>query len=1183
MLTRLSLANRAIVALVTVLLLGIGVWAASTMKQELIPTANEPSAVVALSQPGLSPATLDDQVVVPLSQSLAAISGVDKVTTTTSNGSAQLTVSWGFAADDDKILAGIRAATDGAVAQSGGSATAEVFAGGSADIPVLSLALTHDGPIETLADRVETVLVPAIEKIPGVRDARVSGRLQQQVLVTLDPAALAARSIEPATVTAMLETAGKVTPAGSSVEGSRSLAIEVGEEISSVADVEALPLSTLDGAVPLSQVATVTLADADQSSLARADGTPAIGLTITKTPESNAVEVSHAVTALVDAQLADLGDRATSHTTFDQSTLIESSIKDLLVEGGLGLAFAVLVILVFLLSPRATIITAISIPLSLLIAIIGLKVGGYSLNIFTLAALTAAVGRVVDDSIVVIENITRRRGTGLLTLAGVRTSVAQVAGAVTASTLTTVAVFLPIAFIGGVAGELFRPFAVAVTVALLGSLVVSLTIVPVLAYWFMRGRSSSVELGELESVVSPVAGPVASAEPDPAERTTRLQRAYLPALGFALRRPVTMILIACLALGGTVVAGSLLKTDFLGSFADARAVQVTQTMPLSATLEASDTTARELEKAVSTIPAVESYQTTVGSLGAPVVLDLVLAKDADPQAAIAVIRDRVGTLSGADDITVATQATETTSSTIDVIVTGTNEADLTQANDQIVDALGKLDEIRTVTTDLAAEQPVLKVSVDQSAAAAQGFSVAEIGIAIRAAVEGQTLGSVRVDGRTHDLVLRSQATESAPDAIGALPLPVSALQQQRTQKDAGDALARDQAQVSAQAAAEAQRSADRQLADLLKSSTQAARELAELQNQLATAIANPPQASDDPVTAGEIAALQHEQLVAQLQGAVESTRSSITALDEQISSARKAISDGAAQQAETDRLTQAQRDLEKVRASSILVRDVATVSVVDTAATITRLNGVRAVTVAATPTAGDLGNATEAVNRATASLTLPDTVTLAQDGAGEQQAESFTQLGLAMLIAIALVYIVLVATFRSLVQPLLLLVSVPLAATGAVIGLLVTGTPLGIPALIGMLMLIGIVVTNAIVLVDLINDYRRKGSSIDDAVTHGARLRLRPIIMTAAATIFALLPMAVGLTGGSGFISKSLAVVVIGGLVSSTILTLLLLPSLYALQERGLERRATRRGRRGSGRDAEPRAALEGSHERLAQ
>jgi HAE1 family hydrophobic/amphiphilic exporter-1 len=164
-----------------------------------------------------------------------------------------------------------------------------------------------------------------------------------------------------------------------------------------------------------------------------------------------------------------------------------------------------------------------------------------------------------------------------------------------------------------------------------------------------------------------------------------------------------------------------------------------------------------------------------------------------------------------------------------------------------------------------------------------------------------------------------------------------------------------------------------------------------------------------------------------------------------------------------------------------------------------------------------------------------------------------------MLIAIVLVFIVMVATFRSLLQPLILLVSVPFAATGAIAALLITGTPLGIPSMIGLLMLIGIVVTNAIVLIDLVNSYRARGDGIDDAVLHGARLRLRPIIMTACATIFALVPMSLGLTGGGVFISQSLAIVVIGGLVSSTLLTLILVPVLYLLLERRTERRLEKR------------------------
>jgi HAE1 family hydrophobic/amphiphilic exporter-1 len=242
---------------------------------------------------------------------------------------------------------------------------------------------------------------------------------------------------------------------------------------------------------------------------------------------------------------------------------------------------------------------------------------------------------------------------------------------------------------------------------------------------------------------------------------------------------------------------------------------------------------------------------------------------------------------------------------------------------------------------------------------------------------------------------------------------------------------------------------------------------------------------------------------------------------------------------------------------------VATVEQVQAPTSVSRVDGERSATVAVTPGDADLGTLTTELQAAVDGLDLPAGVDVSIGGVAEDQGEAFGDLGLALLIAIVIVYLVMVATFRSLAQPLILLVSVPFAATGALLMLLVTGTPLGVPALIGVLMLIGIVVTNAIVLIDLVNQYRERGRPLAEAVTEGARKRLRPIVMTAAATVLALTPMAFGLTGGGVFISQPLALVVIGGLVSSTLLTLLLVPVLYT----SLETRRERRGRR----RAEPR------------
>jgi HAE1 family hydrophobic/amphiphilic exporter-1 len=245
----------------------------------------------------------------------------------------------------------------------------------------------------------------------------------------------------------------------------------------------------------------------------------------------------------------------------------------------------------------------------------------------------------------------------------------------------------------------------------------------------------------------------------------------------------------------------------------------------------------------------------------------------------------------------------------------------------------------------------------------------------------------------------------------------------------------------------------------------------------------------------------------------------------------------------------------------VTLGSIATVEQVDVPVSITASNGERTAKVSITPSGSNLGAVNTEVQKRLADVQLPAGVTATIGGATTQQADSFRQLGLALLAAIAIVYVIMVATFKSLIQPLILLVSVPFAATGAVALLLVTGVPLGLPSLIGMLMLVGIVVTNAIVLIDLINQYRqprdgRPGMNVADAITNGARQRLRPILMTALATVFALTPMVLGLTGGGGFISQPLAVVVIGGLVSSTALTLILVPVLYRLVEGRREKKA---------------------------
>ncbi len=1168
-LTKLSLANRLIVGLVTLAIVVFGVLATLSLKQELLPSTQIPTAMVIATYPGTSPELVATDVAEPLEQALGGVKGVTKVRSTSSNGIANLTVEWAYGLDSDTTVAAIRNAADSVRPRLPAQTDITVRAGSTDDIPVLALAVSSDAALPDLAQSVDNVVVPALTKVDGVRQVVLSGENTTELAVTLKPAQLRKHDLTTAALTQVLRAQALVVPAGTSYSKDTELAIQVGQTPSSAQQVAAWSVPTADGPVALGSLATVKVTSVDATTIARSDGRPALSLTVLKDSDADAVKISHAVLDAVPGLERSLGGNATIATVFDQAPLIVQSIHDLAVEGGLGLGFAVLVILVFLLSVRSTIITAISIPLSLLIAMIGLQAGSFSLNIFTLAALTVAVGRVVDDSIVVTENIKRRAtGAASLTPGDIVASVKEVAGAVTASTLTTVAVFLPVALVSGVVGELFRPFALTIAVALVASLLVSMTIVPVLAYWFLRPRRRDVAAATAQRGV----------EHDE-RKVTRLQRGYLPILAFALRRPVIVLVAAALIFGGTLASATLLKTDFLGSVADKTAVQISQKLPVGTRLSATSDAAGKVEDILAATPGVTSYLTTVGAGGSnssSVIANVGNEKDWD--AVRSELTNRFAERPDLGEITLGSVNTQGSTSALTVTVTGDDEAKLRTAAGQVQSLLTGTPGVKDVTSDLAEERPVLQVNVDKKKAAAQGFTQSEIGQAISDALRGTQVGSVVLAGQSRDIMVRSQASDASPASIKGLVLPVSQLQQQKAQTKASDKLTAKQAAATKTVQREADQATADQRQKLVDQRAKAVSSLAKTRKQLAQLKASPPPAPAAPagpvpagpapqqppgLTATQLAARlarqQWAQQVAQLTAEVTQADDGITQLDQQLTSLTDQVRKSADQRAQQTELSDQQKALADVRATPLTVADLAAVTSVQAPSTVTHIDGTRAVTVSGTPDTSDLGALTKTLQTKIDALdNVPPGVTVALGGASQDQQDAFRQLGLAMLLAIVLVFLIMVATFRSLAQPLVLLISIPFAATGAVAALLLTDTALGVPSMVGLLMLIGIVVTNAIVLIDLINKYREQGEDLTTAVTDGARLRLRPIIMTATATIFALIPMGLGLTGGGAFISRPLAVVVIGGLVSSTLLTLVLVPVLYSLVERRGERRRVR-------------------------
>ncbi|RZU77880.1 HAE1 family hydrophobic/amphiphilic exporter-1 [Micromonospora kangleipakensis] len=1018
-LARFSLLNRGLIALIALVTTAFGAYAVPSLKQQLLPSLEFPAAFIVAAYPGAAPEIVESQVTEPIENSLQGIPGLDKVTSTSREGATTVQVQYEFGTDLDDVVNKMQTALNRIDAQLPAGVDPQVIAGSTDDLPAVVVAATGGDDERALAEKLRRTVVPELEGLDGVRTVAVTGTRDQVVLITPDPAKLAAARLAPTAIAEALKTNGVAVPAGAVADGSRSLPVQVGTPVRTVDDLRGIVLATAPAApVRLGDVARVEQQLAPATAITRTNGKPSLGIAVTATPDGNAVDISHEIRDRLDDLMTASGADLT--VVFDQAPFVERSIESLTTEGLLGLLMAVVVILVFLLSVRSTLVTAVSIPLSVLVALIALWAGDYSLNLLTLGALTIAVGRVVDDSIVVLENIKRHLEYGEPKRDAILGAVREVAGAVTASTLTTVAVFAPIALVGGFVGQLFAPFAITVTVALLASLLVSLTVIPVLAYWFLKPRRGGAD------------DAAARRAAEEKELRSPLQRAYLPAIGFATRSRKTRWItvgLGLLVLLGTFGLAQKLETNFLDDSGQ-DTLNITQELPAGTGLAGTDQAAAKVEAVLARTEGVKTYQVSAGGNDQPwaggggnntATFSVALDEGTDAAAVRRTLRDEFDAL-GPDAGELSFGAGQSTSANqLEVVVQAADPEALTRAAEAARDAMAGTPGVEDVSTSLAERVPRIDVTVDRVAAARAGLTEAAVGQLVAQAYRGAPLGQVGLDGAQQDVVL----------STGARP----------------------------------------------------------------------------PVSVAELRALP---------------------------------------------------------VGRVKLDDIADVNQVEGPQQVTRIDGERSVSVTGTVTGSNLGATTQELQKRLDALDVPG-ATFTVGGVSADQKEAFADLGLAVLAAIAIVFLIMVGTFRSLTQALILLISIPFAATGAIGLLLATGTPLGVPALIGVLMLVGIVVTNAIVLLDLINQYRAQGRGVTEAVVEGGRRRLRPILMTAVATIFALLPMALGLTGEGGFISQPLAVVVIGGLLSSTLLTLILVPTLYTMVERTKESLRERRARRTGG------------------
>ena len=1208
-----SLRNRALIALVTIVVGVFGGIALTTLKQELIPSVTFPQLVIVTTYPGAAPEVVNTDVSTPIETAIQAVSGLEDTTATSSTNISTVSASFAYGTNIATAEQNVTLAVNRIRSTLPDDVEPQVITGSIEDLPVVQIAVTSDLESNDLSALLEDSTLTEIQKLDGVREADLLGTTAQRITITPDAALLTAAGQTNQNIRDALDANGTLLPGGSITEDDQTLTVQAGTRLASADDVAALPLvgaTSADGSVvSISDVATVATVDDPVTGISRVNGEPSLTIAVTKTPAGNTVAVSREVIDLIPTLEDDLGDGTKLTVVFDQAPFIEQSIESLATEGGLGLLFAVIVILVFLLSLRSTLVTAISIPASVLITFIGMLAAGYTLNIITLGALTIAIGRVVDDSIVVIENIKRHLSLGEPKLAAITTAVREVAAAITASTVTTVAVFLPLALVGDITGELFRPFALTVTIALAASLFVALTIVPVLAYWFLKtptpeqveAATAKADAGELER------------ERRATERARRAaERAQSPA-GIARREKAEARASAADAQQRKSDLRAMAKADRAAERTAARhraqalrteererakaertarrehaKARRTAAPDSPAVAEAAADTAHpsRADASASTLkttdfrapsdrsapnagvdrgnsvvsgedgPAVPAVPAVVPAGAAETVPepdlplrrhrhagDGLAAESAERPSALQraylpvvrwTLRWRWVTVALAVLILAGTVALVPSLKTNFIGDSGQNTLTVSQSL-PLGTSLEAQDAAASTVEDALLDIPgidIVQLSIGQS------------GSSIRQAFIGS--GSITYSITTDPDVDQTQMQQDVRaelntlDGVGELSLEAAA---------SGFASSDIEINITASGQGDLDEASDRVLSAVrdLPVTAAASSNLSEAQPFIAIDVDRDlaAQAGLTEIAVGGIVA--ESKLPAAVGSVVVDEKTLSIYIDDP----------------DAPETVQALRDFSIPSARGpIPLTDVATVEQQDGPSSITTIRGLRAATISITPGSDDVGTASSEVAAALEGVDLPGGATAEIGGVTAQQGDAFGQLSIALLVAILIVYVVMVATFKSLRQPLELLVSVPFAATGAILLQVISGIPLGVPSFIGLLMLVGIVVTNAIVLVDLINQYRVRGLSAAEAIVEGASRRLRPILMTATATIFALLPLAVGLTGTGGFISQPLAIIVIGGLVSSTVLTLVVLPALYYLIEGAKERRIERRAAR---------------------
>jgi len=1017
--------RRPVVTIVTMMALVVfGLFALFSLDVDEFPDIANPIIIVAVPYPGASPTQVEREVTERMEEAFTAISGIDQIRSNSMDGFALITVQFLFSKNIDQASQDIRDAISGIRDKLPPEMKEPVLRRFNPDeLPIVSLVLQS----KTMGPKELTLIAdPGVTRefraINGVAEVTLFGGVQRSIVVNLHPGRMQAVGVSVAQVAGALQAQNLAVPAGRINSEYEEESIRLKGRLESPEEFTRLVVSSRGAQlVQLSQIADVADSVDETRSLGIFNGVPSVGIDIKKSKGASTARVANEIKARVEEIQKSLPEGVTLTVVKDAGVRVESSVSNVEESILVGALLTILVVFLFLNSWRSTIITGLALPVSTIAAFVAVKAFGFTLNTMSLLGLSLAIGILIDDAIVVRENIVRHIEQGKDHVTASHTGTDEIGLAVTATTFSIVAVFVPVAFISGVAGQWFQPFALTIACAVLVSLFVSFSLDPMLsAYW----PDPQTEAHERRN-------PIARTLDRFNAWFDRMADRYKGVVAWALDHRWWMVGIATASFFGALYLQAAFGGGGFAPDSDRSELSVSIEIPPGSSIEYTRIKAEEVAAIIRGHKEVAYTYTTIGSntgTGAVDVAQIYVKLVPKHQRTIhqndlgATIRREIARVGGATAF-VFNSGWGGNQKQIEVQVRGESDEAMAEAANMIVAEVKKVPGAADVGLSTRGQREEIVVELNRGLIGTMGLNVGHVAQSIRPAFAGLDVGDwVDPTGKTRDVVLRL-----APEARGRIT------------------------------------------------------DLARLPLMVVSSSGGMVDASSAPPTP-----------------------------------------------------------------SMVHLGDIATISRQPSPAQIDHLDRDRVISVGVNPEGRSLDEVSRDINKRVAGLRLPPKVRLSQGAQVKSQSEVFTSIFMALGVAMMLMYLTLVVQFGSFLDPLAILLSLPLSLIGVVLALLITGDTLNIMSMIGVMLLMGIVAKNAILLIDFAKWKHEEGMPLRDALIEAGRTRLRPIMMTTMALIAGMIPVAIGAGEGADF-RAPLGRAVIGGVITSTILTLVVIPTIYEI------------------------------------